>query len=183
MRYLLSALGLAALLAIAACGDGDSDTTGDPAVDIQGRTGPASDITTSIAIEAPPGAVGEETSAGITADAVAEPGLGAWEIDVTYDPSIVSVSACESEAGQTVCNPEYDSDTIRIVGATGHGLLGDIVLARIDFTCDAEGVSPLDVTVALLADATIGDPRLMDPTVTDGEVVCGDAGPAETPAD
>src|SRR3990172_674875 len=63
------------------------------------------------------------------------PGLGAWTIDIEYDPDVITASGCVALAHVSVCNQHYSSDTVRTAGANARGLDGDTVLARIDFTC------------------------------------------------
>jgi hypothetical protein len=178
MRVYIAALALLFAFAFAACGgdgDGGSDaSTNGEAGGPGDEPGPTSVLQTTVAVAAPPEpvAAGGTATVQITSSAVSDPGLGAWEFDLVYDPAIVAVAECDSDAGQTVCNPEFADDTIRFAGATGAGLTGDIFLATIDFTCEAPGTSPVDLTVTLMADATIGAPRLMNPTVSSGQITC-----------
>lgn len=102
---------------------------------------------------------------------VTSPGLGAWTIDITYDPSVVFVLNCAPGAGGH-CSPEFDSDTIRVTGASATGLEGDTTLATIQLFCVAAGVSPLTLYVQVFADATVGDPQDINPTVVDGSYTC-----------
>jgi hypothetical protein len=178
MRLAIGALALMLAATLAGCGgNGGTSSNGSTNGEAGGpgdEPGPTSILQTTVAIAAPPEPVagGGTASVQVTSSAVGDPGLGAWEFDLVYDPDIVAVAECDSDAGQTVCNPEFGDDTIRFAGATGAGLTGDIVLATVGFTCEAAGASPLDLTVTLLADATIGAPRLMVPTVSSGQITC-----------
>ncbi|MCI0850174.1 MAG: hypothetical protein J4N26_04345, partial [Chloroflexi bacterium] len=47
--------------------------------------------------------VGEQVTVAVIAD-VGEPGLGAWTLDVQYDPMALNILGCEPFAG-SVCSP------------------------------------------------------------------------------
>ena len=118
--------------------------------------------------------------ADATVDVVANvpDGLGAWTVDITYDPDVVTASDCEGESG-SVCNPDFEDsgDTVRVTGASATGLDEESVLATITFTCaDAEGDSDLTVAISVFADATIGDPQDIsgDTEVSNGSVSCAE---------
>ena len=123
-------------------------------------------------------------SVDVVAD-VGEPGLGAWTLDVQYDPMALNVSGCVESAG-SVCNPEFgdDGNLVRVTGASASGHDGETVLATITFDCKGEGTSSLDLIVSVFADATIGDPQDIDPlTEMSGEFACKEAPPTEEPTD
>ena len=112
---------------------------------------------------------------------VGEPGLGAWTLDVQYDPEALNVAGCEEFAG-SVCNPEFgdDGNLVRVTGASASGHDGETVLATITFDCKGEGTSSLDLIVSVFADATIGDPQDIDPLMEmSGEFACKEAEPTE----
>jgi hypothetical protein len=111
---------------------------------------------------------------------VGEPGLGAWSIDIVYDPAVVTPVDCDPQSG-SVCNPDYGEDQVRVSGAAGVGLEGDSTLAVITFQCaDAEGSSPLTINIAEIADGTPGAPADIDTTVVDGTITCQAGGGDET---
>jgi hypothetical protein len=120
-------------------------------------------------------AVGEEVSVELNAADIGEPGLGAWSIDITFDPDVVSAVACDVElaGAQNVCNPAYADDTVRIAGAAGVGLEGDSKLATITFECEDDGESAIEVNLVHFADGTIGGPEPIDADVTNGTITCG----------
>jgi hypothetical protein len=119
-----------------------------------------------------PGAQGNvDLSASVTS-----PGLGAWTVDITYDPAVVSVPSGGCTAQQNgVCNPAYTATQIRITGASASGLSGAKVLGTITFQCNALGTSALTLTTNVFADATIGNPTNVTPTVTNGSITCAAA--------
>jgi hypothetical protein len=125
-------------------------------------------------------AIGASSSFDVSAD-VEAPGLGAWTIDITYDPSVITITDCEGDNG-SVCNAEYAANQIRVTGAAATGLEGLSILASVEFDCEVEGTSPLTVTLTGFHDATIGDPQPIDPaTVNDGSVECAEEAATPTP--
>jgi len=113
-------------------------------------------------------------------------GLGAWTADITYDPDVVNVTACDPDNG-SVCNPHapqtaaeagdapWSTGTVRVTGADPNGLTEESVLAAITFVCaDAEGDTDLSIELSVFADATVGGPQdiIGDTTVSDGSVSC-----------
>jgi hypothetical protein len=117
-------------------------------------------------------APGGEGSVDLEATGIGDPGLGAWTLDITYDPDVVSVASCSPQQGG-VCNPAFADDMIRVTGASASGLEGDTTLATITFECgDEEGSSDLDISINVLADATIGDPQPIEGTASGGSIDC-----------
>lgn len=113
---------------------------------------------------------------------VTDPGLGAWTIDIFYDPDVISAVDCSAAQGG-VCNENFADDAVRITGAVATGLEGDTTLGTITFECaDAEGESPLEVSLFTFADGTLGGPQTIDATTVDGTFTCGtEATPTEQP--
>lgn len=123
-------------------------------------------------------AVGEKGLADLNALDVTSPGLGAWTIDINYDPDVVTATACSAAQGG-VCNAEFADDQVRITGAVAEGLEGDSFLGTITFACgDAAGESPLDVSIFTFSDGTLGGPLPIDETIVDGTFTCGAAATA-----
>jgi hypothetical protein len=103
---------------------------------------------------------------------VASPGLGAWSIDISYDTSVVTPTACQTEHG-AVCNTHFNTNTIRTAGATALGIEGDTKLATITFQCAQHtGQSAITVSLPDFADATIGGPQQIAAAITNGSVSC-----------
>jgi hypothetical protein len=108
------------------------------------------------------------------------PGLGAWSLDISYDPAVVTPVGCTPQNG-SVCNPNFAAGTVRVSGASGAGLDGDTSLALINFQCaDAEGSTALTINVVELADGTPGDPQPIDETIVNGTITCQAGPPADT---
>ena len=125
-------------------------------------------------------AVGGQAGLDVNALNVGDPGLGAWSIDIFFDPAIVSAVDCAAEQGG-VCNPGFAPNTVRFTGASAGGLDGTTKLAEITFSCDAEGVSALTISIQVFADATIGAPQPLDVSIQDGQISCGVQAPTATP--
>jgi hypothetical protein len=100
------------------------------------------------------------------------PGLGAWTIDVTYDPAAITAQGCAEMVQVSFCNAHYSGDTVRSAGANATGIVGDSTLARIDFACKRAGTSMMHVVARDVSDATIGGPQLLSPVTVDGAVIC-----------
>ena len=125
-------------------------------------------------------APGESGDVDLEALGIGAPGLGAWTLDITYDPDVVSVGECAPAAGG-VCNPAFESNVIRVTGAAATGLEGDTSLATITFDCgDEEATTDLTISINVFADATIGDPQDIDATIDDGGFTCEVPAPEPT---
>ena len=122
---------------------------------------------------------GSGTTLEVNALNMHAPGLGAWNIGVEYDPSILSALSCSPAAGSE-CNVDFTAQQVRIVGARASGLTGDSVLASITFNCDRAGVSDLVIEVSVFADATVGDPQPIAFMVQNGRISCSAPAPVPT---
>ena len=152
-------------LALAACDDdsstpdgGKPTSAGSPANGIPSPSGQPSEITTTLGVVSAAGDADGQHNVEIVASGVGEPGIGAWTLNVRYDPAVLSVVDCPSE-GTQVCNPEFEDDALRFAGAAAEGLQGEVVLGRITFQCESTGTTAIEIELELLADGTIGDPR------------------------
>lgn len=114
---------------------------------------------------------GQTGTVDVIATGMSPPGLGAWTIDVSYDPSKVSAVDCSATQGG-VCNPAFAPDRVRLTGASAVGLVGDVTLATIEFAYVQEGVHPLVLHVHVLADATLGNPRAITAALSHGTLTC-----------
>jgi hypothetical protein len=127
---------------------------------------------------APPG-----NSVTVTLDVlnIPEPGLGAFTIDVCYDPGIVTPTdyVPGPALDEVVCNLTHTDDCVRCTGArAAAGAVGDLALVDLTFEVDAGASlgsqSPLTVTVVTLADVDGHDigAATQDGMITAG--LCGD---------
>jgi hypothetical protein len=106
---------------------------------------------------------GRQTTVTLTLDASrltphASRPLGAWTIDIGYDPTQLKVVDCQAASGG-LCNPSYGAGVVRVVGASVSGLTGTRTLASITFEGVGHGnkPSPLTLTAVALA-GTNGEP-------------------------
>ena len=116
----------------------------------------------------------------LEATGVGDPGLGAWTIDISYDNSLLTATDCAPEQGG-VCNEAFTDSSVRITGASASGLEGDTDLGSVTFECSGEGESDLTISVEVFADATIGDPQDLSPSVSNGTFTCGEDDMPEEP--
>ena len=124
---------------------------------IASATGASAGGGPSVSIGSATIAVGGQGTVDLDALNMAAPGLGAWSLNVVYDPSILEQQGCTAQNG-SVCNPTFATDTVRVSGATASGLIGDSVLASMGFRCTSTGTSALTITIDTLADGTPGAP-------------------------
>ena len=120
-------------------------------------------------------APGAEGTVEIWALGVGGEGLGAWTVDISFDVSVITAVDCSAEQGG-VCNADFGLGMVRVTGASAGGLDGDTLLGSITFECgDDEGSSDLTVSINVFADATVGDPQDLNPTISDGTFDCEEA--------
>lgn len=112
-----------------------------------------------------------EGKVNLWGDNFADPGLGAWTVDIYYNADLVSVVECGAEHGG-ICNPEFKGNAARVTGSAAEGLTGEFGLGSLTFSCKAEGKSNLEIEVKVLADGTIGDPQPVDAKITNGSITC-----------
>ena len=111
---------------------------------------------------------------------MAAPGLGAWTIDVAYDPHVITITGCLPISQTSVCNISYASGKIRSAGANAQGLAGSPILTEIQFRCaGTAGSTKLEVMPHDISDATIGGPQLLSVSISNGTVNCV---PGSTPS-
>lgn len=101
--------------------------------------------------------------------------VGAWQIDIAYDPSVTSVIECIALAN-SVCNPNATQRSVRVAGANAAGLTDDRTLAVLSFRCDSAGTSPLTLEVAVGA----AIPIAFEVDTRDGSITCEE--PSAAPA-
>jgi len=113
---------------------------------------------------------GGQATVNLTVENVGAPGLGAWTVNVLYDPEVISFAGCVAGVGG-ICTSLGD-DTVRVVGALAQGRLGTTTLAQITFDCNVVGGSDLGIGLEVLADGTLGDPLPIDAVIQQGRVTC-----------
>jgi uncharacterized repeat protein (TIGR01451 family) len=102
---------------------------------------------------------------------------GAWSVDFSYDPAVLTVLRCTSANG--VCNAAYGRGEVRLTGSSAEGLAEGAVLGEIVFRAvGAAGASTaLAVQVTTFTD-TAGVP--LDVAVTDGRLTVTGGAPRAT---
>ena len=135
------------------------------------RSAAAQELTVTISV--PRLAVGEENGMDLEAGGMSASGLGAWTIDVMFDPDLIAPTLCETGA-LSVCNPDFEDGTLRIAGASTEAFPpeGNLLLATMFFECLAPGEAELTLVPQILVDQTLGDPQAIDATVESGSFTC-----------
>ncbi len=134
----------------------------------------------SVSIDSLNGQVGVLSKVELRANDIAAPGIGAWTVDVHYDPAKVTIVGCAA-AQNGLCNAHYNDTTVRVTGTNIYGLAGSNDLASIGLACKGAGSGNLGLTLNVFADATIGGPRPISATTVNGAVSCTtDAPPTAT---
>lgn len=119
---------------------------------------------------------GGTVTVNVTAEATS-PGIGAWNIDVNYDNSLVTLTNCTSSTG--ICNPALDADTARLTGANASGLSGSVVLGTLTFQAGSStGTANLTLTVNQLTDPEANN---ISVSPSNGTITIQVATPAPTP--
>jgi hypothetical protein len=99
-------------------------------------------------------------------------GLGAWEVNVTYNPAVVTVVDCDAVAPGGICNENYAPNIIRSVGATAAGMTGERVLASMTFRCDQIATSDLTISIDVFVDAHADAPQPIATKIMNGSITC-----------
>ncbi|MHB8577986.1 MAG: hypothetical protein ACYDCQ_21960, partial [Dehalococcoidia bacterium] len=79
-------------------------------------------------------------------------GIGSYTVDVSYDPSVVTPTACTS-----ICNTAYAANVVRSVGASATGLTGTQTLDTITF--QAVGACGTSTTLVVTVVGWLTDPN------------------------
>jgi len=123
--------------------------------------------------------VGDEATVSLWASGIGSPGLGAWSIDIAYDPLVLTPVSCTNGSDQiAVCNPNFNSNSARISGASADGMMGDFSLGTVTFKCKATGSSALTIRNRDFMDATPADLQPINVTLDHGSIACGVVLPA-----
>ncbi|MEX0785875.1 MAG: dockerin type I domain-containing protein [Dehalococcoidia bacterium] len=111
------------------------------------------------------------TTLDLRAEGIGEPGLGAWELGLVYDPTVLAVEQC-IPTDDSQCNPAFAPNRVQLAGADDFGLIGDVHLADVRFRCLREGTSQIEIVVDIFADATEAGPVPFAPKVQNGKITC-----------
>ncbi|MCH8949723.1 MAG: hypothetical protein IIB87_05040 [Chloroflexi bacterium] len=125
--------------------------------------------------------LGQQAIVHLEALNIAAPGLGAWTLDIAYDPAVVTPVGCSAALGG-ICNVAFNANTVRILGVSALGVAGDAELGEIVFECKQAGESVLELTTLVFADATVGAPQPIAAVIKHGSVTCSvEPPPTATP--
>jgi Cohesin domain len=126
-------------------------------------------------------APGGNGTISVKALGIPSPGLGAFIIDVSYDPNVAQPASCQADPdGQfpsplagALCNVAYAPNVVRCVGYSAYGVTGDIALCDVTFAATGLGgetALALTVNVAEMANES-ADP--IDASVENGVIAVG----------
>ena len=125
--------------------------------------------------------LGQQAVVHVEALHIAAPGLGAWTIDIAYDPDLITPVGCSAALGG-ICNAAFSANAIRLIGVSAQGVAGDVELGEIVFECKQAGESALALTTSVFADATPGAPQPIAAVIKHGSVTCSvEPPPTATP--
>ncbi len=125
--------------------------------------------------------LGRQAVVEVEALHIAAPGLGAWTLDIAYDPDVVTPVGCSATLGG-ICNVAFSATTVRLLGVSAQGVAGDVELGEIVFECKQAGESALELTTSVFADATPGAPQPIAAVIKHGGVTCSaEPPPTATP--
>lgn len=98
--------------------------------------------------------VGDEATVTLGVAEIAGAPVGAWTIDIAYDPTVVTATECVALEVSACSPPDYDDDRVRSTGKSQTGLQEATDFARFTFSCDREGESPLTLSVSVWGDGS-----------------------------
>ena len=124
--------------------------------------------------------LGQQALVHVEALHIGAPGLGAWTIDIAYDPEVITPVGCSAALGG-ICNAAFGTEAIRILGISALGVAGDAELGEIVFECKRAGESALTLTTSVFADATPGAPQPIAAVINHGSVTCSVEPPTSEP--
>ena len=123
---------------------------------------------------------GGQGTIDLEASNIDAPGIGAWTIDILYDPAVVTALSCVSTASG-LCNADFSAGSVRSIGATDAGLEGDTTLAQFTFDCKLPGsATSLTISIVRVVDSTPGDPQAIDVKIEHGTINCTGTPPTPT---
>jgi hypothetical protein len=109
--------------------------------------------------------------------------IGAFTIDLVYDPSVATAVECASEVG--LCGPQVTGNTARVAGASLGGLHGQFQFMTVtfDLTGAPGAVTALDISLVEMTDMDYED-LVPQTEVTEGQIAVADgAAPLQGDAD
>ena len=150
--------------------------------------GPAGgESTATVRVGSAEGLSGDEVTVRLEALGLPEPGLGAFTIDVAYDPSVASPVSCRKDPegvfDTVFCKIDSGGDAIRVGGfRTSSGATGSVALAEITFRLvgQTDACGSLDPAAAEFADTGGGSIAPLD--LVSGSLCIGDTSGGSAPS-
>ncbi len=106
--------------------------------------------------------------------------IGAFTIEVAYDPAVVTAVECTSDAG--LCNAGFTAASVRVAGISLGGMTGHIDFAEITFDVTGSPGSSTGLEIQVIDLAGLMSEDYTDQAnVQDGEVSVTGDGPTVTP--
>ena len=105
-------------------------------------------------------------------------GLGAADISVAFDSTVLSVAGCSTGDLQGACNPNSPGGPVRAAGFAAPAITTQpVTIATLTVSCLGAAVSSsaLTITVNELIDGTVGG-EAISASISNGIVTCGVAG-------
>lgn len=96
------------------------------------RDATAAQVQLSLSPVSVPVGMNRRTSVAVKAALSGAARLGAWTLDLRYDPRLLKPITCSGSAG-SLCNASLAAGVVRIVGASSSGLSGTQTLATVSF--------------------------------------------------
>ncbi|MFQ6019230.1 MAG: cohesin domain-containing protein [Dehalococcoidia bacterium] len=99
---------------------------------------------------------GELEDVTLGAQGVTGSGIGAFTIDISYDPAVVDAARCEPADG-FICNVDFAPDTVRCGGFDPYGRTGDVPLCTdVEFEAIGAPGECSDITITVLEFLEVG---------------------------
>ncbi len=122
--------------------------------------------------------------AGIIYSGLPAAGLGAADISVAFDSTVLAVTGCGTGDLQGACNPNAPGGPARAAGFRAPAITTEpVTIATLTVDCvgAAGSNSALTITVNELVDGSVGG-QAISASVTNGTVTCGESGASPPPA-
>ena len=115
-------------------------------------------------------AVGEQGIVFVEAERVAQPGVGAWGVELIFDLAIAALTSCNALGERSLCAGDPQQSFAQ--GFEADGLLSGTVLAEFSFRCRQPGEFEIGAFVSIWSVAGVGlDERPVE--VEPGRITCG----------
>ena len=143
---------------------------GQPKLELQEGTITCTEPPDLITISSLDLAVGEQGIVFVEAERVAQPGVGAWGVELIFDLAIAALTSCNALGERSLCAGDPQQSFAQ--GFEADGLLSGTVLAEFSFRCRQPGEFEIGAFVSIWSVAGVGlDERPVE--VEPGRITCG----------